>query len=174
MESYTKEQSILKAKGQFEAVLAFASSRPAGSSAADTERSLFAQLLQLGVLLLQIFFTAQEEAASPETAPSPTGEALPRERRRSVDYFSIFGKLPVTRWVYRTHGQSGVSPLDAAVNLPDRCYSYVLQEMMGLLAVQQPFRKVSEFFEKYFGHDLSPRAVEQNAEELADFGGCRS
>jgi len=43
---------------------------------------------------------------------------------------SVFGKLKVPRTCYRTEGMKGVMPLDAQANLPERCYSYLLQEWM--------------------------------------------
>ena len=35
---------------------------------------------------------------------------------------------------------AGIFPLDAQVNLPERCYSYFLQEWMTVFEVEHPFQ----------------------------------
>jgi hypothetical protein len=68
------------------------------------------------------------------------GLLLPREQKlRGRDYFSIFGKFKVARTCYRAPGEPGIFPLDAQVNLPERCYSYFLQEWITLFEVEHPF-----------------------------------
>jgi hypothetical protein len=42
---------------------------------------------------------------------------------RGQDYFSVFGKFKVPRSYYHCEGESGVFPLDAQADLPERCYS---------------------------------------------------
>jgi hypothetical protein len=44
----------------------------------------------------------------------------------------------VARTCDRTAGEPGIFPLDAQVNLPARCDSYVLQEWMTLFEVEHP------------------------------------
>ncbi|PIE63039.1 MAG: hypothetical protein CSA25_02290, partial [Desulfobacter postgatei] len=51
-----------------------------------------------------------------------------KSRLHGKDYFSILGKFKVPRTCYRLKGFCGIMPLDAQADLPDRCYSYLLQE----------------------------------------------
>jgi hypothetical protein len=52
---------------------------------------------------------------------------------------TTFGKLKVPRSCYRLDGYSGVMPLDAQADMPDRCYSYLLQETMDYLSIRDSF-----------------------------------
>jgi hypothetical protein len=59
------------------------------------------------------------------------GVFLPREKPLAgLEYFSLFGTFAVARTCDRTPGEPGIFPLDAQVNLPERCDSYFLQECM--------------------------------------------
>ena len=70
------------------------------------------------------------------------GVEMQRQRQlRSRQYFSVFGKFDVPRTYYHTKGQEGVFLLDAAANLPERCYSYLLQEWMNLCSVREHWPK---------------------------------
>jgi len=67
---------------------------------------------------------------------------LPRERKlRGRDYFSLFGKFAEARTCYRAAGEPGIFPLDQQVNLPERCYSYFLQEWMTLRRLRKSGRE---------------------------------
>jgi hypothetical protein len=59
-------------------------------------------------------------------------------------YLSVFGQVAVPRTVYRAYACPGVMPLDAQADLPERCYSYLLQEWMDHLSIREPFKE-SEF-----------------------------
>ncbi len=62
------------------------------------------------------------------------GTALKKESTlRGRNYFSIFGKIKVPRTYYHCVGQSGVMPLDALADIPERSYSYLLQDWMDTL-----------------------------------------
>src|SRR6266705_3407377 len=71
------------------------------------------------------------------------------------DYFSIFGKFKVARTCYRVPGEPGIFPLDAQVNLPERCYSYFLQEWMTVFEVEHPFKESTGWFEQLFDLDVA-------------------
>jgi hypothetical protein len=97
------------------------------------------------------------------------GVLLPREKPlRGRDYFSIFGKFKVARTCYRTPGEPGVFPLDAQVNLPERCYSYFLQEWMTLFEVEHPFKESSGWFEQLFDLDVAESVLMEVAKEAPE------
>ena len=94
------------------------------------------------------------------------GMVLPREQQlRGRDYFSLFGKFAVARTCYRTPGEPGIFPLDAQVNLPERCYSYFLQEWMTLFEVEHPFKESAGWFEQLFDLDLAESVLMAVAKE---------
>ena len=62
-------------------------------------------------------------------------------------------KFAVARTCYRTPGEPGIFPLDAQVNLPERCDSYFLQEWMTVFEVEHPFKDSAGLFEQLFDLD---------------------
>jgi len=55
------------------------------------------------------------------------------------NYFSVFSKLVIPRTFYRNNGLGAVMPVGAQANLPDRAYSYLLQEWMDFLSIRDSF-----------------------------------
>ena len=51
-------------------------------------------------------------------------------------------------------------PLDAQANLPEKSYSYVLQEYMDILCLRDPFEQSSEVLEKFLGFKIYPNRFE--------------
>jgi len=97
------------------------------------------------------------------------GVVLEREKKlRGRDDFSIFGKFPVFRSCYRTPGETGIFPLDEQVNLPERCYSYFLQDGMTPFDVEQPFDEGSDLFERLFDLSHSPSVLIEVARDAAE------
>ena len=105
------------------------------------------------------------------------GVLLPREKPlRGRDYFSMFGKFAAARTCYRRPREPGIFPLDAQVNLPERCYSYFLQEWRTLFEVEHPFKESARWFEQLFDLEVAesvlmlarwrPRPVEPGDQAL--------
>ena len=84
---------------------------------------------------------------------------------RGRDYFSLFGKFAVARTCYRTPGEPGIFPLDAQVNLPERCYSYFLQEWMTVFEVEHPFKESAGWFEQLFDLEVAESVLMEVAKE---------
>jgi hypothetical protein len=117
------------------------------------ERSLFRQVLRLGFKLLQLFLRMRVEAESHNPQP------LPYHSQKSVDYFSVFGKLTFERAYFYVSGQPGVCPLDSALSLPDHCYSDLLMESAELLAVDGAYDKSLQVIGRLLGLTLPPAAL---------------
>src|SRR3954466_16395250 len=79
-------------------------------NAYTVELTLFRRLLALGAALLRLFFLtcAAERPASPLVALHYT--ALPYHDQRSVAYYSVFGKLSLTRHYFYAAGLGGQCP----------------------------------------------------------------
>jgi hypothetical protein len=101
------------------------------------------------------------------------GVLLTQEKKLGErDDFSIFGKFAVARTCYRTPGDPGIFPLDEEVNLPERCYSYFLQEWMTLFAVEHLFKESAGWFEQLFDLALAESVLMEVAKEVpADYEG---
>ena len=79
---------------------------------------------------------------------------------RGRDYFSVFGKIKVPRTYYRSEGVAGVMPLDASADLPERCYSYLLQEWMDTLSIRDSFKESEITLSKLLGLKVSSSRLE--------------
>jgi hypothetical protein len=96
-------------------------------------------LLPIGLAAMTLYFTQRGTGDRGPAITRADGVVLARESKlRRRDYFSLFGKFAVARTCYRMPGEPGIFPLDAQVNLPERCYSYFLQEWMTLFEVEHP------------------------------------
>ena len=84
------------------------------------EKSLFKELMKLGLLLLNLFFANHNQGDYGEILKTSKGIAR-RGRMSEKSYFSVFGKLKVNRYLYNI-GDESFAPLDTALNLPKRLY----------------------------------------------------
>lgn len=144
MNMLTQEQWLLKAQEQFDAIkqaiLEFAQEEVRIDLA---EEYLFRDLLGVGLSLLKSFAAA---AGSGDEGEKVTrGE---RELKRSDElqrrwYRSVFGKLPIFRWVYSRGLNKKIeyAPTDARLGLPKGEYSYLLENWVGQASVKAPFEE---------------------------------
>jgi len=138
----TKELNIFKAQEQFERMREFLEQAlNEGQRVDEVERGLFPRAMTMCLEMLRSFVEAHGDGDRGETVERE-GETLtrlpqPHEKR----YLSIFGELLIGRWVYGTReGQAiGWSPLDAAVGLPAGENSYVLEDWLQRLCIQEAF-----------------------------------
>ena len=127
------------------------------------EESVFRKLMELGLLLLQLYFASHNQGNYGKIIETAQGTA-DRGRTSSRTYFSIFGKLKVSRHIYHTANESFV-PLDIVLNLPARCYSYFLCEFVNLLNIRGAYAETSGYLSKFFGLTLSVSALETVSDE---------
>ena len=166
MDALVVEESIAEGDLAVQALIKFAREGAGKLQAHEAEKGIFKRLMPIGLAAMKVFFA---ECGTGDVGPSIKRAGDPilfRDNQlRERDYFSIFGKFDVPRSCYRTPGQAGVFPLDAQVNLPERCYSYFLQEWMTLLEVEQPFKESAGFFEETFDLSLSESVLIDVARE---------
>jgi len=132
----------------------------------EMEASIFKQLIKLGFLLMQLYFANQNNGDYGETIDTARGVAK-RGRIRKRSYFSIFGKMTLTRYLYHI-GDDSFAPLDILLNLPVRCYSYFLSEFANLLNINGAYGNASDLLKKFFGLKVSISALETISGESAD------
>lgn len=156
MQAYDAELSAAEARGKLDSILKmverFADQK---IDAHDVERKVFDKLLVIGLELMKCFF-ARAGTGNVGSRLLRDGKILKIQKNlQSKGYFSIFGKLNVPRSRYRERVGESSFPLDAQVNLPKRCYSYVLQEMANKLSADLPFREASNYLKEFLGIGLS-------------------
>lgn len=130
------------------------------------EASIFNQLIKLGFILMQLYFASQNKGNYGKTIETAQG-ITKRGRTSEKSYFSIFGKMKVTRYLYHI-GDVSFAPLDIVLNLPVRCYSYFLSEFANLLNINGAYENASGFLKKFFGAKLSISALETISGESSD------
>ena len=100
------------------------------------------------------------------------GETLTRLREpHEKRYLSIFGELLITRRVYGTReGQAiGWSPLDAALGLPEGENSYVLEDWLQRLCIQEAFGESVESLRAWLGTTVSVRTAEHMSRDMSEY-----
>jgi hypothetical protein len=80
---------------------------------------------------------------------------------------TVLGKVLVERTAYAAVGQTSIHPLDEQLELPERSFSYPLQERLVRHAVLGPFTEALESVEQATGVKVSKRSAEQVVEEAA-------
>ena len=166
MDALDVEMSIAEGEQALQALLKFVTESADQLEAHEAEKGIFKRLLPIGLAAMKLYFAQRGTGDVGPAITQADGEMLPREKLlRGRDYFSIFGKFKVARTCYRTPGEPGLFPLDAQVNLPERCYSYFLQEWMTVFAVEHPFKESAGFFAQLFDLDVAESVLMEVAKE---------
>jgi hypothetical protein len=156
-----------------QALIAYLTGPDAQTQTAYTvELTLFRRLLALGAALLQLFFVTR--AANRPAAPSAAdGTVLVYHDQRPISYYSVFGKLSVRRHYFVAPEHDGCCPLDAALSLPDHCYSDLLREWTDYDVTDGAYRETASTIDRILGLDLSIQAFEtsvrEDAQDVATF-----
>jgi len=159
--SFNSTSMIHQLRTDFEQLLTLVTGPEAHTATLDQmERSLFRQVLRLGLKLLQLFLATRVAAESHTPQVGPDQTRVPYHSQKSLDYFSIFGKLTFARAYFYMPGQAGLCPLDGALSLPARCYSDLLLESAELLAVEGAYDKSLAVLSRLLGLSVPKLAVE--------------
>jgi len=143
-----------------------------GIAVHEVERVVWQQVLQIGHLLLDRFFTLLGTGDLGERVTLPDGrtaERLPMLHERR--YVSIFGNFTLDRVVYGSReGQKiDLAPLDNRVQLPESVFSYLLQDWDQGFCVQDAFGQVAQTVLRIFGLQQSVDSLEHMNAEMAQY-----
>src|SRR3954453_8496331 len=141
----------------------------------QVEEILFRNLLVIGRWLLQAFLDMAGTGDVGPTltvageAPSAPDQELPRlDRPHTRPYLSIFGEIPIARTCYG-HDRVEAAPLDARLHLPQRQYSYLLQQWLGSFVVDDAHAEAVRKLGTILGLEITVRASEDlNREQASD------
>jgi hypothetical protein len=116
----------------------------------------------LGKILLELFLERKGDGNVGATHRDEEGivRKLQSMRKEKV-YFSIFGIVVIKRAYYWLKDKAGVCPLDAQLNLPQKKYSYILEEWAALMGVRGAYNKVVEVLSTILRVELWSRPVEE-------------
>ena len=97
-----------------------------------------------------------------------SGEVLYTHRRLSTRSLkTVFGSVQVVRMGYARVGAPSLYPLDQALALPARSFSYELQRRLVKAAVQNPFHEAVEALVELTGVSVSKRSLEEILRDAA-------
>ncbi len=141
----------------------------------QVEETLFRHLLVLGNWLLQAFLDMAGTGDIGPTltvasdSPSDPDQDLPRlEQSHRRPYLSIFGEMAIERTCYG-EGRVEAAPLDAQLHLPQRQYSYLLQQWLGSFVVDDAHAEAIRKLGTILGLAITVRASEDlNFEQASD------
>jgi hypothetical protein len=157
----SREKCIADGKFRLQNLFEFVCNNAESMQAYEMEQNILRLALKIGFSAMEYYFSEKGTGdIGPELKLENKTILKKQNRLHGKDYFSIFGKLKVPRSCYRLEGYSSVMPLDAQADLPDRCYSYLLQETMDYLSIRDSFNESGTTLEKVLGLKISPSRFE--------------
>ena len=166
MDALDAEIRIAEGEQALQALITCVRERAGQLEAHEAEKGIFKRLLPMGLAAMKRYFAQRGTGDVGAAITRADGVVLAREsKQRRRDYFSLFGKFAVPRTCYRMPGEPGIFPLDAQVNLPERCDSYVLQAWMTLFEVEHPFQERASWLEQLFDLDIAESVLLEVAKE---------
>jgi hypothetical protein len=169
MEALDVETSIAAGEQALQVLIKFAREHAGKLEVHEAEKGIFKRLLPMGLAAMKL---SCAECGTGDVGPAITradGRLLTRAKPlRGRDDFSLFGTFAVAWTWYRTAGEPGIFPLDAPVNLPERCYAYVLQEWMTVFEVEHPCKASAGFFAQLVDLDVAESVLMEVAKEAPE------
>jgi len=132
----------------------------------EVERHLLSLVMAVGRAALEEFVAEKGNGYAGKEIVEPHGNGIPYVCERSCAYRSIFGTIPIRRAYYHTAGSPGVFPLDGELNLPERGYSYLVQEFSSRLAVTMSYEDAQEILSSFFPVKMPIRSLESVVGDL--------
>jgi len=167
-----KELDFVKAHEQFQRMCEFLDQALSEGQRVDqVERGLFTQAMTMCLEFLRSFVEAHGDGDRGKTLDreGETFDRLPKPHDKR--YLSIFGELLIGRWVYGTREGQAIewSPLDAALGLPAGENSYVLEDWLQRLCLQEAFGGSVESLRAWLGTTVSVRTAEHMSREMSEY-----
>jgi len=130
----------------------------------EVEKQLFRMVLEMGKAFMGEVI-ARHGTGKVAEVMNADGKRLPYQGDKNTAYLSIFGNIAIVRAYYWMKGHEGICPLDARLNLPQRRYSYLLDDWSQGLITEEPYEKAVERIAKIFGIPVSKLGQENVARE---------
>jgi hypothetical protein len=155
------DRKVEEARQEFNGIIDYILKCAIGMEIHKVEGGIYLRLLRLGRILLELFVLAAGTGKIGETLIDGDGTFYRYVRDSGCKYLSIFGELAIVRAYYGKEGRQGFFPLDARLNLPERKYSYVLQDWMASKAVETSYEKAAAWVNKHLHLEMAHRPIER-------------
>jgi len=166
------ELTFLKAKGVFDRIAKFLEQAMEKSLRLDEiERHLKTELAAAGLAFLQEFVEASGDGDAGKTVTCEDRTLKRSSKRQRRRYQSIFGEVSIWRYVYTTGKKKPIeyAPLDAQLGLPRGEISYVLEDYLQRLCVQNPYGKSVKDLQEILGTGVAVGTAERMTQQLGNF-----
>jgi hypothetical protein len=132
------------------------------STAEAVEAHVSGRVDELARRLLEEHFArrAQEAGAGVEVVDSE-GRPLTHVRERRRVLATQFGEVELSRPSHSSREHAGVRPTDDVLELPERRYSYPLQEKAVIACLRDSYEEAAEELKRYLGVDIPKRQLEE-------------
>ena len=165
--SFDCERSIAHATAQFKQIKNYIGGEAQTQDAYTVEGRLFRESMKLALCMMGAYFEQKQGGDRGQLLSLPDGSTLPRERLQTKQLVTVFGELELKRWYYHEDGSSGVYPLDEEVNLPQRSFSYYVQETLGRATTGATYDEVMADMQRLYGFAPYKHSVEAIVEQAA-------
>lgn len=132
-----------------------------GSEIHEVEEGIYRGLLRLGRILLEIFVLAVGTGKQGETIYGQDGAPFRYVGDSPKEYLSLFGEITIIRAHYARERRAGLFPLHGVLNLPERKYSYAVQNRVACEAAQNTFQSASGWVKKHLGLEAAHRPIQR-------------
>lgn len=169
MPPYSIEQSIFEGQMEVNQLFEFVTKNAVVMDAYSMEKEIFKRVMRIALAAMKGYFAEKGTGDVGNVLELEDGTIMKSEKRLlEKNYFAVFGKLEVYRSCYRVNGREGIMPLDAQANLPERTYSYFLQELMDLLSIRDSFGEAAVTLKNMLGLGISSSRFEVVNRESAN------
>lgn len=155
------EEKIDEARSEFNAILEYILQAAMGLEIHEVEDGIYRRVLRLGRILLELFVLATGTGNIGEALIGDDGTVYRYLRDSGCKYLSIFGEITIVRAYYGNKGREGLFPLDARLNLPERKYSYLLQDWMASKAVETSYERAAAWVNRQLHLEVAHRPIER-------------
>ena len=167
MELYQVEQLHVEQKALLEATRKYLQGVAQEQEIHTVEGEIFRMTQRLGLVFMKEFLAQAGTGQVAGSCQTPAGQSLPLQDVKSCQYLSVFGRLEIPRAYYWEEGAAGYYPLDARLNLPERRYSYLLDQWAQAGIVEQAYDKATGALSGLLGIPIWKRGQEVVAREVA-------
>jgi len=162
------ERSITDGASVVNEIFGFVRCEALGMEIGEVERRLLSLVMAVGKAALEEFVSEKGTGYAGKEIMDGQGNRCPYVRVRSCAYRSIFGTISIPRAYYHTAGSPGTFPLDGELNLPERGYSYLVQEFSSRLAVSMSYEDAQEILGAFFPVKMPIRSLESIVGDVCD------
>jgi hypothetical protein len=176
----TAEHEIGKVKSQLigvvEQLCAFvANAARTGATQYDVERRIKNTVLDVGRHAMELFLHMQGNGDGGETLTTASGQVLQRSAAPVPRILhSIFGTHEFHQFVYAAGARQKIElrPLDARMSLPPGAYSYLVEKLAQLLALDASFLQTQKCWQAIFGQTPPVDSLERLNRRVGEQAGA--